>query len=179
MDKYKISIIGPEATGKSTLSNQLAKYYKTIWLPEYARSYVENLDRKYTYDDIVHIAKKQIELEKEYFSKVENYLFVDTELIITKIWFQFVYKKYPDWLDKEIIGNKADLYLLCFYDLPWIYDKTRENGGENRKILYNLYESELKSKHFTYFVVKGKGDERIESSISVIDIFFRNKHNTK
>jgi NadR type nicotinamide-nucleotide adenylyltransferase len=173
LEKFKISIIGPEATGKTTLSKQLAEHYKTIWLPEYARYYVENLNRKYNYNDVVHIAEKQIELEKDYLQKSGKFLFLDTDLIIIKVWLLFVYNKTPDWIDEEIEKNKADLYLLCFYDLPWEYDKVRENGGENRKILFDLYENELKLKHFTYKLVKGNGDNRLNFAVNEINIFFR------
>lgn len=172
MEKYKISIIGPESTGKSTLSEQLANYYNTIWLPEYARTYIGNLNRNYSYEDVVHIAEKQVELENEYLQKANKFLFIDTDLIITKVWFDFVFKKHPVNIDENIIKNKADLYLLCYHDLPWEFDKLRENGGENRKILYSLYEMELKLKQFKYKIVKGKGDERLKLSIEKINNFF-------
>ena len=48
----KIVVTGPESTGKSTLSEQLAKHYHTIFIPEYDRTYVENLKRPYTYEDV-------------------------------------------------------------------------------------------------------------------------------
>ena len=35
----KFVVIGPESTGKSTLCSQLAAFYKTNWVPEYAREY--------------------------------------------------------------------------------------------------------------------------------------------
>jgi NadR type nicotinamide-nucleotide adenylyltransferase len=177
LNKYKISIIGPESTGKTTLCKQLAKHYQTIWLPEYARKYVEKLDRKYLYFDIEHIAKKQIELEKKYFEKATNYLFIDNELIIIKTWFQFVYNKYPDWLDDEILKNKSDLYLLCYYDLPWIEDKVRENGGKNREILFNSYQEVLLRYNFDFKIIKGIENERIKNSINEINIFFRYLNN--
>ena len=38
----KIVLFGPESTGKTTLSNQLARYYNSVWVPEYAREYLQN-----------------------------------------------------------------------------------------------------------------------------------------
>ena len=35
----KIVLFGPESTGKTTLSIQLAKHYNTVWVQEYARPY--------------------------------------------------------------------------------------------------------------------------------------------
>lgn len=168
----KISVIGPESTGKTTLCKQLASHYQSIWLPEYARTYVENLNRKYTYEDVLHIAKKQIEQEKNYTKIKEKFLFLDTDLIITKIWFKYVYDKIPDWIDDEIIKNKADFYLLCYYDLPWIQDDVRENSGETRKILYEMYKMELKLKHFPFKTVKGKEKARFINAINNINFFF-------
>ena len=61
---YKVGIIGPESSGKSTLAQYLANRYKGTYVPEYAREYVEHLNRPYTYEDVESIAQYQIkELE--------------------------------------------------------------------------------------------------------------------
>jgi len=65
----KIVIIGPESTGKSTLCEQLAVHYRTLWCPEYAREYLLTHGKQYTYDDLLTIARGQIALEDKY---VEN-----------------------------------------------------------------------------------------------------------
>jgi nicotinamide riboside kinase len=62
----KIVIIGPESTGKSTLSEQLATHYNTVWCPEFARDYLLEHGTKYNYDDLLSIAKGQIELEEKF-----------------------------------------------------------------------------------------------------------------
>ena len=114
---YKIVITGAESTGKSTIAHNLAKHFHSIWIPELAREYIEKLNRKYTYNDIEEIAKKQIELEQK-LSSEHKYIFFDTWLIITKVWFDFVYYKHPDWLDKEIKKSDIDLFLICDIDMP-------------------------------------------------------------
>lgn len=58
----KIVAIGPESTGKSTLCAQLSAHYNTTWVKEYARNFLEN-NSKYTYEDLLIIAKGQLELE--------------------------------------------------------------------------------------------------------------------
>src|SRR5437868_9108908 len=62
----KIVIIGPESTGKSTLCEQLAAHYNTLWCPEYAREYLLKNGTNYSFDDLLTIAKGQIALEEEY-----------------------------------------------------------------------------------------------------------------
>ena len=66
MEIKKIVVIGPECTGKSTLCEQLAGHYNTIWCPEFAREYLLKHGMKYAYDDLLHIAKGQIKLEEKH-----------------------------------------------------------------------------------------------------------------
>ena len=61
----KIVVLGPESTGKSTLCAALAAHYQTIWTPEYARAFLSKNGTKYTYDDLLTIAKGQIKNEDE------------------------------------------------------------------------------------------------------------------
>ena len=166
----RIIITGPESTGKSTLSKQLADYYQTIYLPEYARTYIENLNRHYNYNDLVKIAKMQIKLEKEFYEKANIFLFIDTGLIITKIWFQEVYNKYPAWLDEAIGDSLPEFYLMCNFDLPWKNDHVRENGSnERRKYLMNRYIQEIESYKVKYYNISGQGKKRLQKAIKYID----------
>jgi nicotinamide riboside kinase len=163
---FKIVITGAESTGKSSLARSLSEKYGCPWVPELARNYIENLDRHYTYNDIEVIAKAQIEAEQQFSTGI---VIFDTWLIITKVWFDFVYGKHPEWLDYEIRKGKIDLFLLCDIDLPWISDPVRENGGENRKILHQQYQQEIESYGFTFSLVKGAEQQRVENAIQIIE----------
>ena len=165
----KIVLTGAESTGKSTLSQKLATYYNGICIPELARSYVQNIDHHYTYQDIECIAKKQIETEHELETK-HGFVFFDTWLIITKVWFDFVYGKHPVWLHEEILKSDVDLFLLCDIDLPWVPDQLRENGGENRQKLHEIYQNELSRYGFNFEVLTGDGDQRFNNAVELIDI---------
>jgi NadR type nicotinamide-nucleotide adenylyltransferase len=167
--KPKIIVItGAESTGKSTLTERLANHFSVPYLPEIAREYIESLDRKYNYTDVENIAKTQI----TQFNKIANtdapYIFLDTWLIVTKIWFEFVYNKTPDWLIKEIEKTKIDLFLVCDIDLPWIYDPVRENGGENRKILQNKYIENIIKFNYNYNIISGVDDERFYRALNIL-----------
>ena len=134
----RVALIGAESTGKTDLTEFLAQQFKTVAVPEYARGYIEQLDRKYTFDDVLHIAYKQLELETIYSKKANGILFYDTYLIITKIWLKVVFNKQLDWIDKKITNSSIDLFLLCNNDIPWVSDPVRENGGEMRDKLYKM-----------------------------------------
>ena len=162
----KIAILGPESTGKTILAEQLALYFQSQWVPEYAREYVEKLTSPYTYDDVCKIAQKQIEKEKE----VENqtsptkYIFFDTELIITKVWFSYRYNKVPDFLTEQLNTGFFDLYLLCSPDLPWQPDPVREHG-EDRDFFFNWYKKEIEQTGKPYVIVKGIGNQRFQNAL--------------
>lgn len=171
--KSKIIVVtGPESTGKTTLTKDLAKHYNTSYIPEYAREYIENLQRPYEYADLEIIAKRQVQDLKDSVEKANGYLFLDTFLIITKVWFDIVYDECPDWIIEEIENCKVDLFLVCDTTLPWEPDNVRENGGEMREILFERYINELEAFNLPYEIVTGTGEDRIHSAIQHIQTLF-------
>lgn len=167
----RIAIIGPESSGKTKLCSELAIAFQTVWVPEYAREYLESISRTYTFQDIEHISKTQLQLEKEAIKKANQFIFSDTELIISKIWCQDVFHSTPQWMDVEIRSNPYDLYLLTTPDLPWIYDPLRENE-KRRDHFFKLYHYELTSQVLTFEVVSGKGKNRLQNAIGAIKKHF-------
>ncbi len=162
-----IVVTGPESTGKTVLCEKLAMHYQTVFIPEYARDYILSLNRRYVYEDVLHIAEKQVELATEYSKIAKNLLFYDTYLVITKVWFDVVFKRHPQWLAGILLEKRIDLYLLCAPDIPWIPDPVRENGGKMRKVLFDRYQSELNNFHSKYQIIRGKN--RFEMAVSYID----------
>lgn len=175
--KYCIRIIltGPESTGKTELASALADKYNTAYIPEYAREYIGSLNRPYEYDDLVHIAKHQKEQMKDFISRVHTIIFADTYLMITRVWFEWVYRKYPSWIDDELKKTRDALYLLCKPDIPWFPDGMRENGGKNREILFQTYENHLRYLGLHYRYVSGQGDMRMENACRQVEEFINEK----
>jgi NadR type nicotinamide-nucleotide adenylyltransferase len=167
-----IAITGPECTGKSTLAVQLAHHYEGAFIPEYARAYIESLDIPYTFRDVEHIAETQLSQAKDALTGSQRIVFLDTYLIITKVWFNVLYGYYPQWMDEEIKKQRIDLYLLCDTSIPWTADKVRENGGEMREILYQTYKDELIKSGCRYTEITGTGEERIKHAKEAIELFF-------
>lgn len=148
---YKVGIIGPESTGKSTLAKELAEQLKGTYVPEYAREYVEQKGRKeLTYDEVCEIAREQIKS----ISKAGFYFF-DTELIVTKVWLEYAFGKVPEWLTEAIKTYPMDLYLLTYPDIPWVPDPARYNGSQAmREELFDRYEEEVKATGVPYYVIR-------------------------
>ena len=169
---HRIALIGPESSGKTTLAKQLAQHYDTVWVPEYARDYVVKLQRNYTIDDIVHIAKEQLRMEEEMMHNSNRFLFADTELIVAKVWCEDVFDTLPQWIEEQLRNATYDLYLLTDFDLPWENDPVRENP-HRREYFFDWYKRILEEMQLTYAVVSGKGDVRLENAVEVIERAFQ------
>lgn len=162
----KIVVLGPESTGKTDLCRALSHHFDSPWIPEYARDYVSKLQQPYTYEDLETIARHQIvELEEALKSnKKSDFLFIDTDLIITKVWFLHVFGRCPDWLQSELEKSEITLYLLCKPDIPWEYDSVRENP-EIRDFLYDWYKREIEALGRPYVEISGLGEKRLRNAI--------------
>ncbi len=163
-----IVITGAESTGKSTLTEQLASYFGVPYIPELARSYIENLNRSYNYSDVEKIARLQVDQLTKYRISDYPYIFLDTWLIITKIWFEVLFGKKPAWLISEIQNTNIDLFLVCNIDLPWIPDSVRENGGKMREILHLRYLETISKFNFNYKIVSGQDQHRFEQALQYL-----------
>ena len=167
-DLKKIALVGPESTGKSTLSKELAAYYKTSWVEEYARAYIDQLNRPYRKHDIEEIAKGQIETEKMQARSANKILICDTNLIVIKIWSEHKYGSCPDWIVEEISKSDYDLHLLTYVDIPWKEDPQREHP-DKRDYFYKKYKKELEFWNLRYVEIRGDIKERLSNAVSAIN----------
>ncbi|WP_299434088.1 ATP-binding protein [uncultured Maribacter sp.] len=169
----KVVLFGPESTGKTTLSEQLAKYYNTTWVAEYAREYLQaKWDKeKKTCEpsDLLPIAEGQIKLENSLSKKATNLLICDTDLLETKVYSEAYYVGYCDpILEKYALENSYDLYLLTYIDIPWEKDDLRDKPNEREKMF--LYFKETLEKYNKNFItLKGNKKERLTTAINHID----------
>ena len=145
----KIIITGPESSGKTTLSQQLSTHFNIPFAKEFARTYIDALDRDYIMDDLLLIAKGQ--LESEFNSQL-----LDSDLITIKIWSEYKYGSCDKWIFDQIEIQKTEkrFYLLCKPDIPWQADNQRENPND-RKELFEIYKKELEVLGPDYFIVEG------------------------
>jgi NadR type nicotinamide-nucleotide adenylyltransferase len=164
----RIAITGPESTGKSVLTQALAKHYQANNVRECARDYVKYLDRNYNYFDLLVIAQRQLYNERQKEKLAHRYLFCDTELTVLKIWAMHRFEKCHPWILSKLDEIKYDLYLLCDIDLPWEFDPLREHP-DLRQYFFDLYHQELSSRKLPFAVISGEGEERLQNAIEAID----------
>ena len=174
----KIVVLGPESTGKSTLSEALAKHYGVVDCKEYARQYLHENGTKYNFEDLLTIAKGQLTLEQAAIQKAEqlfieqskNKIVIDTNMYVMKVWCEYVFNNCHTYILDEINNRNYDLYLLCDIDLAWTPDEMREYPDEKpRQELFAIYKDILINQNTPWGIVSGAGDERTQNAIKLID----------
>ncbi len=176
----KVTLFGPESTGKTTLAKQLARHYNSIWVPEYAREYLQrkwNNDRKTCeQSDLLPIAIGQMKLENESAQKTDSVLICDTDLLETKVYSEEYYEGPCNKLvEKYALENTYDLYFLTYIDSPWEADDLRDKPNE-REEMFTAFEDALIKYNRPYVLLKGSKMERLKEAIKHIDLLLKNKH---
>lgn len=177
----KVVLFGPESTGKTTLSNQLARHYNTVWAPEYAREYLQNKwnnERKTCENsDLIPIAIGQMKLENELAKKADKILICDTDLLETKVYSEEYYGGFVDpKLNEAANVNEYDLYLLTYIDTPWEADDLRDRP-EQRQEMFNAFENALKKHDKNYILLKGDKETRLNKAVKAIDKLLEKRKN--
>ncbi|KAA3436344.1 AAA family ATPase [Rufibacter hautae] len=164
----KIAITGPESTGKSTLSAQLAQHYNAPWVPEYARTYLDQLERPYAAPDLEAIARGQLALWQAEEARNPELLFLDTELLVLKIWSEHSYDICSSFILENLRRQNVDLYLLLDIDLPWTPDPQREHP-HLRQFFHDWYKRELDQIDVPYVEISGSAEERLQNAIRAVN----------
>ncbi len=175
----KVVLFGPESTGKTTLSSQLARHYNTVWAPEYAREYLQNKwnNKRKTceQEDLIPIVVGQMKLENELAKKADKVLICDTDLLETKVYSEEYYGGFVDpLLDQYALENTYDMYFLTYIDTPWEADDLRDRP-EQRKEMFRAFESALQKHKRPFVVLKGDKEARLQKAIQIIDKLLQNR----
>ncbi len=156
---------GPESSGKTTLAIAMSKQLKGNYVPEYAREYIQDLNRSYEKDDLLLIAKQQFRIH-ELAKESGGVLLFDTDLLTIKVWSEEKYKSCDSWILGNLKANESFVYVLCKPDFPWEYDPQREHP-KDRERLFIRYEKELKELNLDYVIAQGPLEDRIKMLTSL------------
>ncbi len=165
----KIAIVGPESTGKTVLTEQLAHHFHEPWVREYAREYLKDKLPPYQLTDLISIAEGQLRDESRAIQAADQLLFCDTNLLVIRIWAKDKFGYIPEEIERQWVPEEYFLHLLLYPDLDWEPDPLREDQGR-RMELFNQYEAELEDAGVSYAVIKGVGEERLKRALWTLDI---------
>ncbi len=167
----KIALYGPESTGKTTLAQQLAAAFNTVCIPEFARDYLQKkwdaIQQICQPEDLLPIAIGQIQLENEALAKANQYLFCDTNLLVTKVFSEMYFGSCDPILATAAQNHNYDLVFLTDVDFPWEKDDLRDKP-ENRQETLAIFEQELLKNNKPYIKLSGNKEERLEKAIQIL-----------
>jgi len=164
-------VFGPESTGKTTLSRQLAAHFGGTWVPEYARCYLEHQQGKICPQDMISIAKGQSILEQVTEYDAKPLLFCDTDPRVTNIWNQYLFQRMEN--DIPCIANQHhyDLTLLLDVDVPFEEDVIRYLPSQRQPFFESCREM-LAQANSDHVIIRGDWQERLEVAIRAIENYF-------
>jgi len=162
----KICFYGPESTGKSFLSRQLAAHYQTEVVPEVARELITSND--FTLADIIRIGQAQTDRVIQKTKTANKILFCDTDLITTQIYSRHYLHEVPPILFELEKQVTYDLYFLFDVDVPWVADGMRDLKDSRTEML-GVFRSELVKRKIDYKLVTGTYQQREQFVRAEID----------
>lgn len=154
----KIIFTGPESSGKTTMSLWLKEELGGLYVPEFARLYLEEKGPEYDFEDLKKIADGQIELIDKAAAS-DKIVICDTGMIVLKVWAKIKFGQDLESVEKVLRADGSALYILCSPDIPWEADPLRESEHQ-REALFKEYLSVLESYCLDYVVLSGRLDER-------------------
>ena len=173
-DVLIIGIVGAESSGKTTLARALARWYQSVWVEEYARSYLEAKGAQEEASDLVPIAKGQaaaiaaaiLEAKK----KKKRLVVCDTTQLVMRIWAEVGYGFCPPALIRYWQKEQMALYLLCAPDIPWQADPLRSMPDPlARAALCKYYKTLLDEAKRPYLSLYGCHQKRLMQATQAID----------
>ena len=168
----KIALFGPESTGKTTLAKQLAEYYETEWVPEFARDYLQEKWEENQHicvaDDMLTIAYGQVALENKKLASAKKYLFSDTNLMVTKVFSEMYYGFCDPLLNEAALEHEYDLFFLTDIDVPWEKDDIRDTP-DGRESVFSVFKQTLIDTKKPFITLSGNKESRLAKAIAIID----------
>lgn len=162
----RIAITGPESSGKTALAIALGERLSAPVYLEFAREFIDGLNRGYTQEDLETIALGHL---AQFSDSTKEIQIIDTDFIVLKVWSKVRFGSVSATILEHIQSNYFDLHILCTPDIPWEADVQREHPNL-REELYEMYLEELKTSKKSFITVSGSLEDRIKKSIEAISL---------
>lgn len=168
----KVCLIGPESAGKTTCAIKLSQYYDTVFVPEYAKSVIEQQQGQFYYENVEQVALAQTRSEKALEHMVNRFMVCDSDIITTTVWSDFLFGKHPAILDTIAENQTYDLTLLFKPDVKWKKDIHRDAKHSDiliRDDFFHKMEQKLILLNRNYRVIEGSYEDRYNQAINCIN----------
>lgn len=162
-----ICLHGPESTGKSVLSERLARHFETQWVTEYGRVHCEIYGFDLDAAGLTMIADVQRAMIDAARPACNRRLIADTDALTTAAWSLMILGHVPDTIP---LVPGADLYLLTDIDVPWEDDGTRYYpDDERRRRFMQACRDVLAQAGAAWVEISGPWEDRFDKAVAAIE----------
>lgn len=162
----RVVLYGGESSGKSTLAEALAAHFDTAWVAEYGRDLWIEKDGALVYEDMLHIGRRQIELEDAAARRARRYLFCDTSPLTTLFYSRELFGRADPRLE-GLAERRYERVILCAPDFEFVQDGTRQEPGFRAR-QHAWYEEELARRGIAWTEVGGSVEARVVKVAAVL-----------
>lgn len=159
-------LLGGESSGKTTLAQALAKRLDTAWVPEYGRQRWEEQGGVLVYDDLLQIARTQLEHEQTLARQAHRWLICDTSPLTTLLYSRVLFGRAAAELE-QLASRSYDHVFLCAPDFPFVQDGTRRDEAFRQK-QHAWYLRELEVRGIAFTVLEGAFEHRLAAMVDVL-----------
>jgi len=169
----RVCVVGAESTGTTTMARALAEHYRTVWVPEYGRTYSTGKLLSETANDwhtreFVHIAETQNRMEDALAKQANKILICDTDSFATSLWHERYMAHASPEVDRLFQDRNYDLYFLTADDIPFVQDGTRD-GEHIRHWMHKKFIEKLKKHNRPFIILTGCHEKRLNVAIAACD----------
>jgi NadR type nicotinamide-nucleotide adenylyltransferase len=156
----RVVCLGGESSGKSTLTQALARVHDTKHAAEFGRELWVHRGGMLEFDDLLLIGRTQVKREEQLAGQSNRYLFCDTSPLTTLFYCLDQFGKASPELER-LADRNYSLTVLCAPDFDFVQDGTRREP-EFRLKQHQWYVRELQRRDVPYIEVRGSVEARVE-----------------
>lgn len=162
----KVVVLGTESTGKTTLTERLAKHFNCSSVKEAGRDLVAN-SNSFEFDDLRLVASEHAKRIDKAVLEQSPLIIIDTDIHITKSYASFIFDKTLEVESKIYNSNKADIYLYLNNDVEYVQDGTRLSESD-RNLLDISHRQILQQHNIDITEITGYWEQRFDKAVTTI-----------
>jgi nicotinamide riboside kinase len=143
-------------------------------VPEASRAYAQRKSSPLLLSDVVPIAREHVAMADDGALLATRVLVLDTDLLSTVIYSRHYYGVVPPEVEALEGARRADLYLLCDVDVPWVGDGIRDRPT-NREAMLALFREALEMRQLRCVPVSGDWPDRWETARSAVETLVKTR----
>lgn len=164
----RVSLLGPESTGKTTLARKLAAHFETVFVPEYARQTAQSLGRPFAFGDVAGIARSQLAAEDSLARQANRVLFTDTDVRALRMWSERLFDRCPPSVAEAATARRSGLTLVTSPDVPFVGAGAMDQPAM-RRAFFTRAVAEAQATSDRVVVLSGSWDDRWTTARAEVD----------